>query len=415
MINLIIADPDHAARKALSLLLRRKLEVQHIVEAEDVETLICALAETSPDLLLLDWKLYGSPAPETCLLLQKAYPRLKIILLSVNADDEAVAKNAGANFIHKGASPDEMIAMLKSFISNKSSTHHDAPSEPQKILLEQSQQIDQKHEGKKVSQQLTLFILLTFIWTWAFYVPIVTGGHDPYQMPWMILLIFGGMGPSVIGIAMVLLTLDKESRHDYWKRCFSLNRISGLWWTIIFFLFPLFYSLGILIDVMLGASLPEMTQLKSLLAAPWMFPLAAFISFMSGPWSEEFGWRGYALDRIMTPFGLLAGTVVLGLVWGIWHLPLFYMPATWHGQIGLGLSGFGMFMLRSVGLALLMTWVYLNTGRSILSGMLMHFTSNFTGQLLAAVSTRVEILESLFVFLVGLFACSWMLRKKQIR
>jgi DNA-binding response OmpR family regulator len=77
-----------------------------------VETLIHALADTPPDLLLLDWRLYGSPAPDTCRLLQKAYPHLKIIILSVDANDEAAAKKAGADFIYKGAPPDELIATL---------------------------------------------------------------------------------------------------------------------------------------------------------------------------------------------------------------------------------------------------------------------------------------------------------------
>jgi uncharacterized protein len=108
---------------------------------------------------------------------------------------------------------------------------------------------------------------------------------------------------------------------------------------------------------------------------------------------------------------LLAGSISLGLLWGVWHLPLFFMPATWHGQIGFGLTGFWTFMLRSVGLALLMTWVYLNTSRSILSGMFMHFTSNFTGQLLASISERVEVLETVFIFAVGLTACLLMVRK----
>jgi membrane protease YdiL (CAAX protease family) len=144
-----------------------------------------------------------------------------------------------------------------------------------------------------------------------------------------------------------------------------------------------------------------------------MIPLAAFISFMSGPWSEEFGWRGYALDRILSPFGLLAGTILFGLIWGAWHLPLFFMPATWHGQIGFGPNGFWTFMLRSVGMALLMTWVYLNTDRSILSGMFMHFTSNFTSQLLASVSERVEVVVSVFIFLFGLAFCLLMSRKGQ--
>jgi DNA-binding NarL/FixJ family response regulator len=112
MIRILIADPDPATRKALILLLQRKLGTDCIVEIRDVETLIRALADTSPDLLLLDWRLYGSPATETCRLLRKAYPQLKIVLLSVDANDETAAKQAGADFVHKGASPDELIATL---------------------------------------------------------------------------------------------------------------------------------------------------------------------------------------------------------------------------------------------------------------------------------------------------------------
>jgi DNA-binding NarL/FixJ family response regulator len=112
MIRIIIADPDSATRKALILLLRRKLGTNGIVEVGDVETLIRKLADGPPDLLLLDWRLYGSPAPETCRLLQRAYPHLKIVLLSVDAEDEAAAREAGADFIHKGALPDELIATL---------------------------------------------------------------------------------------------------------------------------------------------------------------------------------------------------------------------------------------------------------------------------------------------------------------
>lgn len=121
MIRILIADPDAATRKALALLLKRKLGTSDIVEVHDVEALIRALADASPDLLLLDWNLYGSPAPETCRLLQKAYPCLNIVLLSVDAGDAQAAKEAGAVFIHKGAAPDELIAPLTPLLhdSNK--------------------------------------------------------------------------------------------------------------------------------------------------------------------------------------------------------------------------------------------------------------------------------------------------------
>ena len=112
MIRILIADPDSATRKALILLMQRKLGNHCLTEVKDVETLIRSLADTPPDLLLLDWRLYGSPATETCRLLRKAYPHLKIVLLSLDANDATAAKQAGADFIYKGASPDELIATL---------------------------------------------------------------------------------------------------------------------------------------------------------------------------------------------------------------------------------------------------------------------------------------------------------------
>ena len=112
MNQILIADPDSATRKALILLLQRKLGTNCIYEVKDVETLIRTLADTPPDLLLLDWRLYGSPAPETCRLLRKAYPHMKIVLLSVDAEDGTAAKEAGADFVHKGALPEDLIATL---------------------------------------------------------------------------------------------------------------------------------------------------------------------------------------------------------------------------------------------------------------------------------------------------------------
>src|SRR5512142_1733879 len=123
MTYILIADPDPTTRKALANLLRRKLGMTDIGEAGDMETLIQALAERPPQLLLLDWKLQGSPAPETSRLVQKAYADLKVILLSVDAEDADAAKCAGAEFVHKGASPEELIRTLEPLI--KARTAHE--------------------------------------------------------------------------------------------------------------------------------------------------------------------------------------------------------------------------------------------------------------------------------------------------
>jgi membrane protease YdiL (CAAX protease family) len=265
----------------------------------------------------------------------------------------------------------------------------------------------------KESRNLAIFFAATFVWTWAFYAPLVVTGHSPYQMPWMILLILGGAGPSIVGVALALLTYTPEERRDYWRRCFSLRRIGPVWWLVILLIFPAIFGLSIVLDRAAGGPLPGMNQLRDLLANPAMWPLAAFLSFMSGPWSEEFGWRGYALEPLLKRLGTLRGTVGLGLAWAVWHLPLYFMPATWHGQMGFKPAGFWLFAAYSVALSLIMTWVFIQTNRSILSGMLLHFTSNFTAQLLAPSSDGAEFWRTVLTLAVGASVCLLLIRVAQ--
>jgi DNA-binding NarL/FixJ family response regulator len=117
--RILIADPDQAFRKALALLLARRLNIQNIDEAADTGTMIQKLADTSTDLLLLNWSFHGVPGPETCILLHNTYPNLKLILLSLNPEDAAAAHAAGAEFICKSASPDETLKVLKSLLAKE--------------------------------------------------------------------------------------------------------------------------------------------------------------------------------------------------------------------------------------------------------------------------------------------------------
>jgi two-component system invasion response regulator UvrY len=117
MKRVLIADPDPAFRKALALLIARRLDIQHIDEAADTGTLIQKLSDKCPDLLLLNWSIHGVPGLETCVLLRNTYPELYIVLLSLNPEDAEAAHEAGAEFICKNASPEGTLAVLKSVLS----------------------------------------------------------------------------------------------------------------------------------------------------------------------------------------------------------------------------------------------------------------------------------------------------------
>jgi membrane protease YdiL (CAAX protease family) len=266
---------------------------------------------------------------------------------------------------------------------------------------------------KKEARNLVLFLLATFAATWVTYFTIVFNHWDPYAMPGMLFLLIGGSAPSWVGILFVLFTYNKEQKRDYFRRCFSFRQIKLPYWAFIIFVFPIIFAFIISLDMLMGGTMAGMTNLKAYMAQPWIIPLALFMSFLSGPWSEEFGWRGYSLDPLIKRFGILRGSAILGFIWGLWHLPLFFMPQTAHAKMGFQFAGFWSFVLASIGLAMMMTWVYLRTNRSILSGFMMHLAGNFTGNLFYPYSNGIEIMRMVVVVVLGLVLLSLLERRSR--
>jgi CAAX protease family protein len=88
---------------------------------------------------------------------------------------------------------------------------------------------------------------------------------------------------------------------------------------------------------------------------------------------EEAGWRGFALPRLQERFGSLGASLIIGIGWGTWHLPLFWIAGNFHQQIPLSL-----FLLQDIALSILLTWLYNSTGGSLLLVHLFHAASNTT-------------------------------------
>jgi hypothetical protein len=115
---------------------------------------------------------------------------------------------------------------------------------------------------------------------------------------------------------------------------------------------------------------------------PWYWMLAAtvFSTVVGGQSGEELGWRGYALPRLAERFGLGAASVVLGVIWASWHLPLFYLKgADTYGQ------SFPLYLLQVVAISVAMAWLWWRTDGSLLLTMLMHAAINNTKDLVPSI------------------------------
>jgi len=262
----------------------------------------------------------------------------------------------------------------------------------------------------KDNRHLLLFLVSTLVVTSAAYFTIVLLGWSPYAFPGLALFLLGGSAPTWIALLFVSFTYDKDQCRAYFRRL-SPRLISGRWWAVIFLIFPALYVLVYAVVLLLGGSLPGAENLRAYLASPLTFPLVILLGLGSGPLSEEFGWRGFALDPLIKRFGRIPGTVVLGFIWGIWHIGLFFMPQTWHGQMGFRFAGFFSFVLASIGLALVMTWVHVNTHSSILAAILMHYMNNFTGTALFPQPDLSEIVRMVLLLVVGFGLCLALERK----
>jgi membrane protease YdiL (CAAX protease family) len=110
---------------------------------------------------------------------------------------------------------------------------------------------------------------------------------------------------------------------------------------------------------------------------PWYgFPSALGIAIVRdpGPIGEEFGWRGFALPRLLERYSPLGASVRLGLIHAAWHIPVFFIPGMPQTQVS-----FPLFTVGVVSIAIFNTALYLRTGANLLLAILVHLLANVCG------------------------------------
>jgi membrane protease YdiL (CAAX protease family) len=233
-------------------------------------------------------------------------------------------------------------------------------------------------EARRIKNwQIVAFVVLVFLFSWAcwllahslakqgFYVRI---GGSWYGVEFRTLLgLAGNLAPGIVALVLSVVCGGRAELQVIWKRS-SQWRIGAVW-----YLFALAFPWVIFFAAVLLTIKPGGGTLK--LESPLTWCSLFLVNLPFAPLWEELGWRGYLLPALQATRSGLKSSMIVGVIWGLWHIPLYWnAPPDGINPIDFLLE----FCLYTVGLSVIFTWLYNRTSGSIIPVALLHACLNAT-------------------------------------
>ena len=191
---------------------------------------------------------------------------------------------------------------------------------------------------------------------------------------WANLIYISMISPLYAALFIIYNFYDKEKRIKYFKSFINFKQISAGWYLFII-LFPVLIRL---IGALLAAFLTK-ANFQFFISNEMTISYGIFLLFF-GPIHEEMGWRGIALPELKEKYSFITSVIFLGVMWAIWHLPLFFIESTYQNQLGLFTLSFWNFMLSIIFTSIIYGLIYFKTKGSILAVILFHYFGNLSGE-----------------------------------
>jgi membrane protease YdiL (CAAX protease family) len=226
--------------------------------------------------------------------------------------------------------------------------------------------------GLLARHPLISFFLLAYAGTWLVTVPLALSANNvgllPFGVPdgsvFFISALWVFLGPTLAAFIMTGMTEGRVGIRRLLRR-YVLWRVGLRWYLVALFGPP---AVILLVTIVLPGALASFRTLAPLnpLILLLTFPL---ILIFGGPLFEEGGWRGFALPRLQRLHGPLVGTLILGILWACWHLPLFWVKVWGTPPTILNVV---LYVPTVVFMTVVYTWLFNNTKGSILLAILIH-------------------------------------------
>jgi membrane protease YdiL (CAAX protease family) len=242
---------------------------------------------------------------------------------------------------------------------------------------------------------------LTFLITWGLQLLLIASENGwgglalPPQAHYL-----AAYGPMLASILITAAFFGGSGLRELWGRIMRW-RVGWVWVAIALLSPAALFAVGVVVTVLLGQPAPDLALLGHVNYMPPLGLLGAWLFwFVTYGMGEEIGWRGFALPRLQHGRSAAWATLVLGLIWALWHLPAFFYLDTYQAM-GLWMYPFLAFTIVCGNVVY--TWIYNSSGGSVLMAIVFHASFNFfsasaAGQgTVAIVMTAGIVLASLII------------------
>jgi membrane protease YdiL (CAAX protease family) len=227
-----------------------------------------------------------------------------------------------------------------------------------------------------------LFFMLTFLFSWGIWLPSILVGLGielSIDAPTYtsITVIIGAFAPLFAAFTLVV-------KQHGWKEGWNFIRQA-----FDFKVKPIYLIFSLIIPIIIHATVHYIAPLLGFEVADTLFPKGLpvspiiisipyfFLMLLIGGGQEEFGWRGYALAPLQKRLGVIPASILIGLMWGLWHWPLWVMPGDGHSTYP-----FLAFIIMTTSISVVYSWLYNASNQKLIAVIIFHAMSNTAAPLL---------------------------------
>jgi len=187
---------------------------------------------------------------------------------------------------------------------------------------------------------------------------------------------------SPVLITWWLVTRNPSLRHDILARLLTLRGVKPRYLLFTLFFMLISILLAQAVSLLFGHSITQFQITGHFTFTSGVFPV--WLLLIVAPMLEELGWHSYGTDCLRNRFNLLKTSLIFGLYWGIWHIPLSSINNYYHSNIvETGWIHGVNFLVSIFPFVLIMNWLYYKTGRNILITVIFHITAGYFNEIFA--------------------------------